>query len=369
MKKQNVDPEVEKVMKYFDSWVNYSFTDLMDNYVLFPMGIENESDLSRFDIDEIGRIINPGSAVDSGVVPMLMFYSACNNQINHVRELHENKKMHFIHDMRWRQHFPEYIPLFATIFPKRLILHSTDVASARLMGVNGFDWSFGLCDTPNIDMIRTYLRYKPLFEEGLIHFIQQMYVLQIDRNYATLPYINLSKHKNMTFIDDIGDEITPLETDVDLKQIITEFPWLKNAFIEDYVELGEKHKLEYKRLQIKFDELIQKSKKGANIGNTLIKEYNEASLEIRNIIINRRDEIKRKGRDIAIGTILACIPIALEQANITLFDPKVLSTVIGGATLFNGVKDFFSNSRLERKNPYWVIWEWEEKSKRKIENL
>ena len=57
-------------------------------------------------------------------------------------------------------------------------------------------------------------------------------------------------------------------------------------------------------------------------------------------------------------------PITLEQIGINLFDPMIINSIVGGTTIYNGVKDFYAKSNLERDNPYWILYKWEKSSEK-----
>jgi len=85
------------------------------------------------------------------------------------------------------------------------------------------------------------------------------------------------KKKNIAYVNGF-----PFAKQEDLltQQVLLELPWIKNAYIEDYIELQNKYTTEYQRFQIKMDELLCKVKNGEPLDTNFLKEYNEASFEI-----------------------------------------------------------------------------------------
>ena len=80
--------------------------------------------------------------------------------------------------------------------------------------------------------------------------------------------------------------------------------------------------------------------------------------------LDKKDELKRIERNVVIGTIISVVPIALDKLGL---DTGALSALLGTTTLYKSYSDFSNNSKLETKNPYWLIWKWEQLTKDRIE--
>lgn len=323
--------------------------------LLNSLGIKTEADIdSKFSVDDHGFIGK--NQMDMGT--RILYHVACYNAIEEIERAHSHSSKLFFHNSLFIGEDTNYLNTYVALFPERFIAYTSDLYIHQDIGVEGAKDKLTFGAAVGTDLLRQYLRHRELIASGLLHLFPQS-VFPIDKDYVSIP--NFKDDKNALFIGNASHKLEIIPRTDHIK-LVMELPWLKGAQIEDFIEIREKYKTEYERFQIKTDELLLKAKDGEEIESLLAKEYNEASLEIRNIMNNRKSELKRKGKEVLLGTICTAIPIVLSNAGFNLFDPKIFSSIIGGGTIYNGIKDYFVRGHLERDNPYWILYEWQQKS-------
>ncbi|MBE6810711.1 MAG: hypothetical protein E7521_06610 [Ruminococcaceae bacterium] len=349
------DISINQIIKEMESM---SFSQIMD-LILNDLHISCEDDIDRnLNLDEYGFIVQ--DLIDEPT--KILLYLACKRATKNAIKAHANQKQFFFHKHIYFDENTDYINTYATLFPGRFVLYTPDIYLNGKLSIEKSKKTLGMNIASGTGLIRYYVRHKELLKnEEFFIFPQSVFDASKSSKYVTVP--NLANRKNKCFLDIIENklEIIPKTNHLNL---ILELPWLKNARIEDFFELREKYKTEYEHFLIQTDKLMLASKNGKAIESILAKEYNEAALEIRNTMLKQKTLLKNKGLDVALGAVCTIVPIALEQVGFDLFDPKILSSVVGGTTVYNGIKQFFEISNMAKENPYWILYQWEEKTNR-----
>lgn len=288
-----------------------------------------------------------------------LFHVACQNAINQITETHLNKKQFFFHENHLSGN-EDVFKAYINFFPKRCIMYTSDIYHSITMPIEHSRKKLGCCQAYGNDFLKKYILYKDQIASGDLYlFPQTIFQSSPKSKYVSVP--TLAKHKNKIFVDSYSTKIDIIPK-TDYGNLIIELPWLRNARIEDFIELREKHKTEYARFQLKTDEIMLSLKENASIEKVLAKEYSEAVLEIKSKIINKKDELKRKGLSVTLGTICTVVPMIFAPQIAQYVNPTTVSSILGGATLYNGINEFAKFENDERKNPYWILYKWEEKT-------
>lgn len=348
-----MEDEVKEFEDHYKSLLVLSYPDILD-ILLEHLRISNEYDFDeKFVINEKG-VFNQEALDDYS---KLLYYLACYNAVKRIKKVHSNKKTVFFHDSLSLGTNTDYLNSYVSLFPNRFIVHTSDFSFHTKVVIAETGKKVGYCFNMGVDFIRQYIRHRELIRQEAFYLFPKS-IFPYSKKHVDIP--TFVRFRNKCFLDKMGNrlEIIP---QTDYKNLVVELPWLKNARIEDFIELKEKYKLEYERFQLKTDELMCAAQSGTSIESILAKEYNEASLEIRRIILNRKSEMNRKGKEVAVGIICTVIPIALNQVGINLLDSQTVGAVIGGTTIYCGIKEFFANHRTEKDNPYWILYKWQQK--------
>lgn len=254
--------------------------------------------------------------------------------------------------------YSEHLPILSCLFPERVCVVPADIMVVSKVSVESTEYKMNICNLLGLDIFRRVIMYEELFENNLIYAYPHLVICDDDT-----VEIKYTDSNNICYMEGFGYSSQKKGKQISFDNLFIELPWLKGIHIEDFLELRDKYNTEFLRYQLKMEELLLNSTVSCTFENLLVKEYNEASLEIRNIMINKKEDLKRIGKNALLGTILTAIPTVLEKNNFAYFDPSVLSGVVGGCTLFNSYSDFLKISKLERNNPYWLLWKLEQSSK------
>ena len=256
--------------------------------------------------------------------------------------------------------YSEHLPILSCLFPERVCVVPADIMVVSKVSVESTEYKMNVCNLLGLDIFRRVIMYEELFKNNLIYAYPHLVICDDDDDTVEIKYTDSN---NICYMEGFGYSNQKKGKQISFDNLFIELPWLKGIHIEDFLELRDKYNTEFLRYQLKMEELLLNSTVSCTFENLLVKEYNEASLEIRNIMINKKEDLKRIGKNAILGTILTAIPTVLEKNNFAYFDPSVLSGVVGGCTLFNSYSDFLKISKLERNNPYWLLWKLEQSSK------
>lgn len=145
------------------------------------------------------------------------------------------------------------------------------------------------------------------------------------------------------------------------------FPWLYNARTEDYCEICDRYPAEFDALALAVEKIALSNDGQQDFKSNVLFDMKEALTNIRISYEKRQAELLAKGIAAVVGITLTCIPLLTKELFCN-FDPTILSTIIGSATLVDSkalLNDFLSIKTESHLNPYWVLWEWKHKSEKK----
>lgn len=349
---------MDRIIREMKELQNKPFYELME-LLLYQLNIKNENDVCKLSIGDMGFIKD--ELLNDSV--RILLCAAQRSATRNVIEAHKNKKQFFLHQQSYINQDTSYLDSYSMLFPNRFVLYTSDIYLNSAVGIEGTNVKLGYAIKAGSDLLKYYIRHKDAISNGdLFIFPQAVYQESASSKYVEVP--NCAKLKNKCFLDRGGKDISIIPQ-TNHANLILELPWLKNADVREFIELRDKYKTEYSQFLLKIDQLMLMAKDGNQIETLLAKEYNEASLEIKNIILKQKKELQKKGKEMAIGTFCTIIPIALKEAGVELFNPEILSSVIGGKTLYNGIVDYCSCRHQERDNPFWILYKWEEQQKKK----
>ena len=349
---------MDQIIKVIKELENKPFYELMEA-LLCHLNIKNEDDILKLSIGDMGFIEDDLLDDYARILLCAVQRSATRNVI----EAHKNKKQFFLHQRLAINQDTSYLNSYSMLFPNRFVLCTNDVYFNGAFDIEETDLELGYTIKAGRNLFENYIKHRDSIKnEDLFIFPQAVYRYSKSSKYVEIP--NLGRFKNKCLLDRGARNISIIPQ-TDHASLILELPWLKNADVREFIELRDKYKTEYSQFLLKIDQLMLVAKDGNQIETLLAKEYNEASLEIKNIILKQKNELQKKGKEIVIGTFCTIVPIALKKAGIELFNPEVLSSVIGGKTLYNGIVDYYNCLHQERDNPFWILYKWEEQQKKK----
>ena len=257
-----------------------------------------------------------------------------------------------------KKDYSEELMKYSCLFPERMIVSAGE---------------FHYLDDPNqafidIDFFRKLFLGKNLLLNNIVQ-ISPFYLctdLENDGDFrnAMLEYLTLpdANQKKVAFLDRAGcgnNKLSPF-----VKSVFVSLPWLKGADIQDYVEIITKNKSEFLHYNQYLSKLSRETIDTQEFVTRYAKDYNEAATNIQISLEKKRAELKRKGIVTAVSICLTIIPLVLPS-NIGI-DKEVVSSFLGGGTVKSVVDlipEMLSLKDVEKENPFWVMWKWNNQSK------
>lgn len=316
--------------------------------VLKDAGVSSFDDLLKLDLSH-GKLLSAQKySWVAGLASILntMYYDT----EKHIGEL--GGQFFLVDEMK--KEYAQDLMKYSCLFPDRMVVSAGE---------------FHYLDDPNyafvdIDFFRKLFLGKDLLLRNIVH-ISPFYLCtdikkgEGDIKNAMLEYLTLPKEneKKIAYLDRAGsgeESIHPV-----IQSISVALPWLKNASIDDYVDIISQNKNEFLNYNNYLSHLSQESEDTQDFIARYTQDYEEATTNIRISLEKKRAELKRKGFFTALSICLTIIPIVLPQ-NIGITN-GILSTILGGGTI-NSLIDFvpeaMSMKDIEKENSFWVLWKW-----------
>ena len=202
--------------------------------------------------------------------------------------------------------------------------------------------------------LEAYLRFRELIRYGIVDFMPLYLIINCNSirqiENTTQVFIN----SNPSFSQSNFNAAIKL-----VNHMLIKIPWLKNARIEDYIDLVKSNQLQFENYGLKVNEVI-KSNNIESISETLIKELNEASIELSILLEAKQKELRTKGIVTTFGICCTIIPFLFPQLS-EIVEPKLLSSLLGVGTikeLFNMGNEITAINNIGKSDRYWIMWKW-----------
>lgn len=206
--------------------------------------------------------------------------------------------------------------------------------------------------------IKIYVAFRELFKSQIAFFA------------PTSGYID-----NYPFFSDSYDFLTPLLnkgyknvnsssfykiSDDMFNKLYIGLPWLKNARVEDYIEIVNKYHDYFLKYSIEVRKAAEATDDIDKFQYDLIKDIQEAIVDIRIALEKKKSELKAKGIVTTIGVLFTTMSFLIPDV-CSVINPEWLSAILGGGALyefFNGAKDIDEMLNMCKGNTFFPIWEW-----------
>lgn len=272
-----------------------------------------------------------------------------------IKAMNENEDGRYLFHRGYLNRDVESIAKYLCVFSKRAYI-----------GAGRID--FGSLDTgrpvyhesgaENDRVLKLYVAFRDLFINKIAFFA------------PTSGYID-----QFAFSSDPYDFITPL-LNQDYKRVnsgdfhrVTEdmvnklyigLPWLKNARVEDYVEIVDKYNDRFLRYSYEVRKIADATDDIEKFQRDLIKNVQETIVDLRIALEKKKSELKTKGIITTIGVCFTTMSFLIPDAY-SAINPEWLSALLGGGALyefFDGAKDINEMINVCKENTFFPIWEW-----------
>lgn len=148
-----------------------------------------------------------------------------------------------------------------------------------------------------------------------------------------------------------------------LNHLFVAMPWIYDARLEDYFEIIQKYKDEFANYNSYISKMAKVASNEFELTRSLATEMRESIIDIQIALEKKQHELRAKGITSTVGLCLTVIP-ALVPALSQIIDPLILSSILGGGTLMEGLKIIseYNAGKCEKRNdPFWIMWKWNSK--------
>lgn len=240
---------------------------------------------------------------------------------------------------------------YSCIFPDRMIMSSGEFHYLN-------NAQFALVD---IDFFRKLFWARELLLNGIVHISPFYRCCDIvegegNKDNAMLEYLTLpdQNKKKIAQLDKSG--IGGIEQIPFVDKVFVALPWLKNARIQDYLDIVNSNRTEFVFFNHYLSELSQLTDNSDEYLKKFFKDLDEAIINMQIALEKKKSELKAKGLATTISICLTAIPLMFPD-NI----PPILPVILGGGTInqfmdqLSLVQDIRS---IGKDNPFWVLWKW-----------
>ena len=317
-------------MKKFCDKMDYILKDAKMNDIqkLFEVSADNSLDEKKYPwVYDIAKLLY--NHMQDSTTPTIFFS---------LREKVYRKKQLYID-----KYSVETSAKYACLFPKRSIID----AGTIIFDDNG-------CSSVEVYTLEAYLRFRELIRYGIVDFMPICLIINCNSIRQVENTTQVFINSDPSFLQsNFNAAIKPVN------HMLIKIPWLKNARIEDYIDLVKGNQLQFENYGLKVNEVI-KLNNIELISETLIKELNEASIELSILLQTKQKELRTKGIVTTLGICCTIIPFLFPQIS-EIVEPKLLSSLLGVGTikeLFNMGNEITEINNIGKRDPYWIMWKW-----------
>ena len=317
-------------MKKFCDKMDYILKDAKMNDIqkLFEVSADNSLDEKKYPwVYDIAKLLY--NHMQDSTTPTIFFS---------LREKVYRKKQLYID-----KYSVETSAKYACLFSKRSIID----AGTIIFDDNGRS-------SVEVYTLEAYLRFRELIRYGIVDFMPICLIINCNSIRQVENTTQVFINSDPSFLQsNFNAAIKPVN------HMLIKIPWLKNARIEDYIDLVKGNQLQFENYGLKVNEVI-KLNNIELISETLIKELNEASIELSILLQTKQKELRTKGIVTTLGICCTIIPFLFPQIS-EIVEPKLLSSLLGVGTikeLFNMGNEITAINNNGKSDPYWIMWKW-----------
>lgn len=245
------------------------------------------------------------------------------------------------------------ISKYSCFFPERTI-----ISAGSIVGTNDDEV---LLDASTLF---NFFWGRPILCNGIAELcpVKEMKIAKTNRWNEILDYFDKSKDSRLAYLNKCG---THKINDKLLNHLFIAMPWIYDARLEDYFEIIQKYKDEFANYNSYISKIAKVANNEFDLTQSLAADMKESIIDIQIALEKKQHELKVKGIASTVGLCLTVIP-ALVPALSQIIDPILLSSILGGGTLMEGLKvvSEYNAGKCEKKdNPFWIMWKWNSQTK------
>lgn len=245
----------------------------------------------------------------------------------------------------------EDVMKYSCVFPNRTIMSSGDFHY-----LNKPEYAF-----IDIDFFAKLFYCKKLILEGIVHISPFKLFTDLQDGIPDGAFMESLKlpSKNMKKIAELDEcGLGAYQGNKLISKLFVAMPWLKNAKVEDYIDIVNKFQAEFECYNHCLAGISGVTEDTETFIKKYLNDYKEASINLQIAMEKKQSELRTKGITTMLSLCLTAIPYLLPEGCI---DANVVSAFLGAGTvkeMLSSANIFTEKKNIGKDNPFWVLWKW-----------
>lgn len=274
-----------------------------------------------------------------------------------IKAMEENENGQYLFHRAYLNERVEDIAKYLCVFSKRAYIGAGNIDFGYTQGENSKLY-FHESGSINNRAIKIYIAFRELLKKQIAFFAPTSGYVD-DFPFSSNPYDFLTPLLNNGYKRVNSSNFYQI-TDNMLNKLYIGLPWLKNARVEDYIDIVNKYHDYFLKYSIEVRKAADDTDDINKFQYDLIKDIQEVIIDIRIALEKKKSELKTKGVVTSIGVLFTTMSFLIPDVY-SVVNPEWLSAILGGGALyefFNGANDINEMINMCMDNTFFPIWEW-----------
>jgi hypothetical protein len=214
--------------------------------------------------------------------------------------------------------------------------------------------------------IKVYIAFRELFKKQIAFFAPTSGYIEYDNPFWGDSYDFLTPLLNNGYKKVKSGDFCEITNNM-INKLYIGLPWLKNARVEDYIDIVNKYHDYFLKYSIEVRKAAEATDDINKFQYDLIKDIQEAIIDIRIAFEKKKSELKTKGIITTMGVLFTTMSFLIPDIS-SVVNPEWLVAILGGGSLyefFNGANDRIEMINMCKNNTFFPIWEWHKVTNKK----
>lgn len=274
-----------------------------------------------------------------------------------IKAMEENENGQYLFHRAYLNERVTDVAKYLCVFSKRAYIGAGNINFGYTETKNSKLYFYESGSTNN-KVIKRYIAFRELFKNQIAFFAPTSGFID-DFPFSSDPYDFLTPLLNNGYKKVNSSNFHQIKDNM-LNNLYIGLPWLKNARVEDYIEIVNKYHDYFLKYSIEVRKAADATDDINKFHYDLIKDIQEAIIDIRIALEKKKSELKTKGIVTSIGVLFTTMSFLIPDVY-SVINPEWLSAILGGGALyefFNGANDINEMINMCKDNTFFPIWEW-----------
>lgn len=274
-----------------------------------------------------------------------------------IKAMEENENGQYLFHRAYLNRSIEDVAKYLCVFSKRAYIGAGNIDFGYTQGETSKLY-YRESSSINNKTIKIYIAFRELFKKQIAFFAPTSGYVD-DYPFSSEPYDFLTPLLNSGYKKVNASNFFVI-TDNMLNKLYIGLPWLKNARVEDYIDIVNKYHDYFLKYSIEVRKAADATDDINKFQYDLIKDIQETIIDIRIALEKKKSELKTKGIVATMGVLFTTMSFLIPDVY-SVVNPEWLSAILGGGALyefFNGANDVNEMINMCKDNTFFPIWEW-----------